>query len=105
MMGESQSSQGARPRPPRAGTSADESVRAGAARVDALAGARRDGNEPPRARAAHDRRHEQAGPDGEPPRARAVNEARLSSGGSSGSEPPRAGARTRTIRQRITALR
>ena len=40
MMGESQSSQGARPRPPRAGTSADESVRAGAARVDALAGAR-----------------------------------------------------------------
>ena len=94
MMGESQSSQGARPRPPRAGTSADESVRAGAARVDALAGARRDGNEPPRARAAHDRRHEQAGPDGEPPRARAVNEARLSSGGSSGSEPPRAGAAT-----------
>ena len=94
MIGESQSSQGARPRPPRAGTSADESVRAGAARVDALAGARRDGNEPPRARAAHDRRHEQAGPDGEPPRARAVNEARLSSGGSSGSEPPRAGAAT-----------
>ena len=94
MMGESQSSQGARSRPPRAGTSADESVRAGAARVDALAGARRDGNEPPRARAAHDRRHEQAGPDGEPPRARAATEARLSSGGSSGSEPPRAGAAT-----------